>query len=254
MADLVLERDDDVFDMWFSSGLFPFAVFGWPSPTEEFKNFYPTSLLETGLDILFFWVARMVMLGLELTGTLPFESVFLHAMVRDKEGRKMSKTLGNVIDPLEVIYGCSLDALQARIDAGNLPPKEVARAKKNNELEFPTGIPECGADALRFGLLAYTVQGRDINLDVSRIVAYRMFCNKLWNATRFALRYLSDFVPAPTLLDDLMTSGKLATRDRFMISRLMKGTRSVDESLSSYRFGDAQQAIYSLWIDDICDV
>jgi valyl-tRNA synthetase len=183
--------------MWFSFGLYPFAVFGWPYPIAEFKTFYPTSLLETGLDILF-WVARMVMLGLELTGILPFETVFLHAMVRGKEGRKMSKTLGNVTDPLEVIHGCSLDSLQARIEAGNLPTNEVERAKKTNELEFPAGIPECGANALRFGLLAYTVQGRDINLDVSRIVAYRMFCNKLWNATRFALRYLSDLVPAPT--------------------------------------------------------
>jgi valyl-tRNA synthetase len=253
-AEIILERDEDVLDTWFSAGLFPFSVFGWPDQTQDLEAFYPTSLLETGLDILFFWVARMVMMGLELTGTLPFHTVFLHAMVRDKEGRKMSKSLGNVIDPLEVIQGCSLESLQARIEAGNLPPKEVARAKKNNELEFPEGIPECGSDALRFGLLAYTVQGRDINMDVTRIISYRMFCNKLWNATRFALQFVSDFAPSAVLLDELAGSGKMATRDRFMISRLMKGCQAVNDYLANYRFGDAQQAVYSLWIDDICDI
>lgn len=252
--ELVLERDEDVLDTWFSSGLFPFSVMGWPDNTEDFNAFYPTSLLETGLDILFFWVARMVMMGLELTDKLPFHTVFLHAMVRDKEGRKMSKSLGNVIDPLEVIGGCSLEALQARLDEGNLPEKEVARAKKNNAEEFPDGIPECGSDALRFGLLAYTVQGRDINLDVKRVVGFRNFCNKMWNATKFALKYVEDFQPTPTLLDDLMASGKLATRDKFMISRLMKGIEAVNDNFTKYKFGDAQQAGYRLWMDDMCDI
>jgi valyl-tRNA synthetase len=249
-----LERDEDVLDTWFSSGLFPFSVMGWPETTDDFKAFYPTSLLETGCDILFFWVARMVMMGLELTDTLPFHTVFLHAMVRDKEGRKMSKSLGNVIDPLEVINGCSLQALQDRLDAGNLPAKEIQRAKKNNSAEFPEGIPECGSDALRFGLLAYTVQGRDINLDVGRVVGFRNFCNKLWNATKFALQFVSDFAPTETLLDDLMSSGKMATRDKFMISRLMSGTKAVNDCFTNYKFGDAQQASYSMWMDDLCDV
>jgi len=254
LDEIELVRDEDVLDTWFSSGLFPFSVMGWPDQTDDLKAFYPTSLLETGLDILFFWVARMVMMGLELTDQLPFHTVFLHAMVRDKEGRKMSKSLGNVLDPLEVIHGVTLQSLQDRLDAGNLPPKEVERAKKNNQVEFPDGIPECGSDALRFGLLAYTVQGRDINMDVSRIVSYRMFCNKLWNATRFALQFVSDFQPSPSILEDLMGSGKMATRDKFMITRLMKGTATVNECLSNYKFGDAQQAVYSLWIDDLCDV
>jgi valyl-tRNA synthetase len=227
---------------------------GWPDQTDDLKAFYPTSLLETGSDILFFWVARMVMMGLELTDTLPFHTVFLHAMVRDKEGRKMSKSLGNVIDPLEVINGCSLESLQERLDAGNLPAKEVDRAKKANELEFPEGIPECGSDALRFGLLAYTVQGRDISLDVSRVVGFRMFCNKLWNATRFALQFVADFTPTATTLDDLMASGKMATRDNFMISRLMKGVETVNDCLAGYRFGEAQQSVYSLWLNDICAI
>jgi len=227
---------------------------GWPDQTDDMKAFYPTSLLETGLDILFFWVARMVMMGLELTDQLPFHTVFLHAMVRDKEGRKMSKSLGNVIDPLEVINGCSLQSLQERLDGGNLPAKEINRAKKNNELEFPEGIPECGSDALRFGLLAYTVQGRDINLDVKRVVGYRMFCNKLWNATRFAVQFVAGFKPTADTLKDLMTSGKMATRDKFMISRLMKGVETTNNYLTAYRFGDAQQTAYALWTDDLCDV
>jgi valyl-tRNA synthetase len=253
-AEVVLERDEDVLDTWFSSGLFPFSVMGWPDQTDDLKAFYPTSLLETGLDILFFWVARMVMMGLELTDTLPFHTVFLHAMVRDKEGRKMSKSLGNVIDPLEVIGGCSLDSLQQRIGSGNLPQKEIDRAKKNNELEFPDGIPECGSDALRFGLLAYTVQGRDISLDVKRVVGYRLFCNKLWNATKFALQFVSDFSPTPTMLDDLMASGKVALRDKFMVSKIMNAAKVVNDLFANYRFGDAQQAAYSYWMDDLCDV
>jgi valyl-tRNA synthetase len=218
------------------------------------KAFYPTSLLETGLDILFFWVARMVMMGLQLTDTLPFHTVYLHAMVRDKDGRKMSKSLGNVIDPLEVIDGCTLDTLLAKLDAGNLPPKEVARAKKDQKADFPDGIPECGSDALRFGLLAYTVQGRDVNLDMKRVVGYRMFCNKLWNATRFALQFVSDFQPSPNILEELMGSGKMAIRDRFIISRLMACCEAVNDYFGNYKFGDAQQAAYSFWMNDVCDV
>lgn len=249
-----LDRDEDVLDTWFSSGLFPFSVMGWPDQTVDLNAFYPGSLLETGLDILFFWVARMVMMGLELTDELPFETVFLHAMVRDKEGRKMSKSLGNVIDPLEVINGCTLESLHAKLDGGNLPPKEVARAKKEQTKDFPDGIPECGSDALRFGLLAYTVQGRDISLDIKRVVGYRQFCNKLWNATRFAMQFVSDFTPTPTLLDDLLASGKMSIRDRFVISRLMAACEAVNECFKNYKFGDAQMAAYSLWIDNICDV
>ena len=154
----------------------------------------------------------------------------------------MSKSLGNVIDPLEVINGCTLQALQDRLDSGNLAAKEIERAKTNNQQEFPDGIPECGSDALRFGLLAYTVQGRDINLDVKRVVGYRQFGNKLWNVIKFALKFVDDFSPTPTLLQDLMGSGKMAIRDKFMVSRLMVGAETVNEYLATYRFGDAQQA------------
>jgi len=252
--EIQLERDEDVLDTWFSSGLFPFSVMGWPEQTDDLKAFYPTSLLETGLDILFFWVARMVMMGLQLTDKLPFHTVYLHAMVRDKEGRKMSKSLGNVIDPLEVISGCTLETLLAKLDGGNLPAKEVARAKKDQQADFPDGIPECGSDALRFGLLAYTVQGRDVNLDMKRVVGYRMFCNKLWNATRFALQFVSDFQPTANILEELMGSGKMAIRDKFIISRLMACSEAVNDFFTNYKFGDAQQAAYSYWMNDVCDV
>lgn len=174
--------------------------------------------------------------------------------VRDKDGRKMSKSLGNVIDPLEVIGGCTLDTLLAKLDAGNLPPKEVARAKKDQEVDFPDGIPECGSDALRFGLLAYTVQGRDVNLDMKRVVGYRLFCNKLWNATRFALQFVSDFQPTPNILEELMVSGKMAIRDKFIITRLMTCCETVNDSFANYKFGDAQQAAYAYWMNDLCDV
>lgn len=166
----------------------------------------------------------------------------------------MSKSLGNVIDPLEVIRGCTLDTLLKKLEGGNLPPKEVIRAKKDQEADFPDGIPECGSDALRFGLLAYTVQGKDVNLDMKRVVGYRMFCNKLWNATRFALQFVSDFQPTPNMLEDLMGSGKMAVRDQFIISRLMACCETVNDCFANYKFGDAQQAAYTFWMNDICDV
>ena len=191
-SSITLHQDEDVLDTWFSSGLWPFSIMGWPEKTPDFDHFYPNTLLETGWDILFFWVARMVMLGLKLTGKIPFSNVFCHAMVRDAHGRKMSKSLGNVIDPLDVISGISLEELQARLLIGNLDPREVKKAQQGQKQDFPNGIPECGADALRFTLLAYTSSGRDINLDILRVDGYRKFCNKLWNATRFALLKLGD--------------------------------------------------------------
>ena len=154
-----LEQDEDVLDTWFSSGLWPFSTQGWPAQTEDFSNFYPTSVLETGWDILFFWVARMVMLGLRLTGEVPFQEVYCHAMIRDAHGRKMSKSLGNVIDPLDVIQGISLEDLHKKLNEGNLEEKEIVKAKAGQKKDFPKGIPQCGTDALRFALCAYTSGG-----------------------------------------------------------------------------------------------
>ena len=254
-AEVVLEQDEDVLDTWFSSGLFPFSVFGWPDDTPDMKTFYPTSLLETGLDILFFWVARMVMMGLQLTDQLPFTSVYLHAMVRDKEGQKMSKSKGNVIDPLEVIYGISLQKLHEKLEVGNLPPKEVARAKEMQTKDFGEtgGIPECGADALRIGLLAYTVQGRDINLDIARVVGYRNFCNKLWNATRFMLGCFGSFAPKKGIEAGLLKR-KLAWRDRYILARLGACVEGANAALRGYVFGKLVEHIHAFFIYDLCDV
>ena len=155
-----LQQDEDVLDTWFSSALWPFSTLGWPDQTEDMRNFYPTSLLETGWDILFFWVARMVMLGLKLTDNIPFTEVFCHALIRDAHGRKMSKTLGNVIDPIDVVEGISLEGLQNKLLGGNLDPREVEKAKSAQKQDFPNGIPQCGSDALRFALCAYTTGGQ----------------------------------------------------------------------------------------------
>lgn len=180
---LHLKQDDDVTDTWFSSGLFPFSCFA--DSKMDLSKYYPGSVLETGNDIIFFWVARMVMLSLELYDVLPFKEVYLHALVRDAHGAKMSKSKGNVVDPIDVIKGITLQEMGNKIRASNLPPKEIERALELQSKDFPIGIPECGTDALRFALCAYTGQGRSINLDVNKIVAYRNFCNKIFNAVKF---------------------------------------------------------------------
>lgn len=248
-----LKQDEDVLDTWFSSGLFPFSVFGWPEKTQDLKAFYPTTLLETGHDILFFWVARMVMMGIGLTGKLPFKTVLLHSLVRDKKGRKMSKSLGNVIDPLEVINGATLQALSEKIRKSNLPPKEVERAIADQKEDYPGGIPECGADALRIGLLAYMTQGGDINLDVARVIGYRNFCNKLWNATKFALGNLSnDFVYSEQGLQKAIELGE--TLDLWILSRLNATCTEMNEAFRAYNLGDAVSTAYRFWMSELCGI
>jgi valyl-tRNA synthetase len=184
---VTVTQDEDVLDTWYSSGLFPFATMGWPDcDTKDMKSFFPGDLLETGHDIIFFWVARMVMMSLELTDKLPFHTVFLHPMVKDEEGAKMSKSKGNVIDPLEVMDSCKLDVLLQKLYDSNLSESEVKKNVKRKSEDFPNGIPECGTDALRFALMKYMIQ-KSINLDVKIVVGFRNFCNKLWNITKFAL-------------------------------------------------------------------
>lgn len=247
-----LVQDEDVLDTWFSSGLFPFSVFNWPENTEDLKVFYPTALLETGHDILFFWVARMVMMGLQLTGQPPFNTVFLHAMIRDAHGRKMTKSLGNVIDPTHVIEGISLDGLHATLLGGNLDPKEVERAQAGQKTDFPEGIDECGADALRFALVAYTSQARDINLDIKRVVAYRHWCNKLWNAIRFAMMNLPPgFKP---LAPEEIQVSTLPPASQWILSRLSNATQAITKALDDYLFHEATQRLYAFWQYDLCDV
>jgi valyl-tRNA synthetase len=210
-----------VLDTWFSSGLFPFATLGWPdNDNPDLKAFFPGDLLETGHDILFFWVARMVMMSLCLTDKLPFKYVFLHPMVRDEKGAKMSKSSGNVIDPLEVMDGCTLETLLAKLHESNLPENEIKEAAGEKKKKFPQGIPECGTDALRFGMLSYMVQG-NINLSVERVIGYRQFCNKLWNIVKFALTNLPEgFVPEPNGPEGL----KLSLSDKWILTRLSKLT------------------------------
>lgn len=250
---IVLKQDEDVLDTWFSSGLFPFSVFGWPNKTEEMDAFFPTTMLETGHDILFFWVARMVMMSLGLTGKLPFKTVLLHSLVRDKRGRKMSKSLGNVIDPLEVINGASLETLLAKLKNSNLVESEVKRAAADQKEDYPDGIPECGADSLRIGLLAYMQQGGDINLDVQRVIGYRNFGNKLWQATRFAISNLGfEFQFSK---DGLMTAiHKSATFDLWILSRLNETSKEVNDAFDSHRIGDAVHIAYKFWMTELCAV
>uniref|UniRef100_A0A8C7CE06 valine--tRNA ligase n=1 Tax=Oncorhynchus kisutch TaxID=8019 RepID=A0A8C7CE06_ONCKI len=238
---ITLRQDEDVLDTWFSSGIFPFSIFGWPN--EDLSVFYPGTLLETGHDILFFWVARMVMMGLKLTGKLPFKEVYLHAVVRDAHGRKMSKSLGNVIDPLDVITGISLEGLYTQLQDCNLEPVEVEKAKQGQQSDYPTGIPECGTDALRFTLCAYTSQGRDINMDVNRILGYRNFCNKLWNAVKFAMRTLGgNFVPSEKRVR------------RWILSRLCTAVGLCNAGFQAYDFPAITTAIYNFWLYELCDI
>ncbi len=248
-----LEQDEDVLDTWFSSGLFPFSVFGWPDESPDLAEFYPTSLLETGHDILFFWVARMVMMGMKLTGKVPFKQVYLHAMVRDAHGRKMSKSLGNVIDPLHVIEGISLPELNKTLEGGNLEEKEIKKAAQGQAQDYPDGIPQCGTDAMRFALVAYTAQGRDINLDVLRVVGYRHWCNKMWNAIRFAMMNLGEgYAPPETPLT--CGDARLPPASRWALSRFNHAAKVTVEAMEVYGFNDATTAVYAFWQYDVCDV
>ncbi|OIT30910.1 valine--trna ligase, mitochondrial 1 [Nicotiana attenuata] len=245
-----LSQDPDVLDTWFSSGLFPLSVLGWPDDTADLKTFYPTSVLETGHDILFFWVARMVMLGITLGGDVPFTKVYLHPMIRDAQGRKMSKSLGNVVDPLEVINGITLDDLHKRLEEGNLDAKELERAKEGHAKDFPKGIHECGADALRFALVSYTGQSDKINLDIQRVVGYREWCNKLWNAIRFAMCKLGeDYTPQKKIVPSEMPFSC-----QWILSALNKAIAKTVSSLESYDFSDAATVVYSFWQFQLCDV
>ncbi|OJJ50773.1 hypothetical protein ASPZODRAFT_126710 [Penicilliopsis zonata CBS 506.65] len=246
-----LEQDPDCLDTWFSSGLWPMATLGWPNAeSSDLKKFFPTSLLETGWDILFFWVARMIMLSLKLTGEVPFKEVYCHSLIRDSEGRKMSKSLGNVIDPLDIIRGIELDALHAKLLVGNLQEDEIARATKYQKSAFPGGIPECGADALRFTLLSYTTGGGDINFDIKVMHAYRRFCNKIWQASKYVLGRLPEtFVPNSSI-----DTSKLSLPERWILHRMNVAVKGVNEALEAREFSKSTKIIYQFFYDELCDV
>ncbi|KAH9946584.1 tRNA synthetases class I-domain-containing protein [Amylocystis lapponica] len=250
-AKFTLEQDEDVLDTWFSSGLWPFSIMGWPEKTPDLDMYYPSSVLETGWDILFFWVARMVLLGIRLTGEMPFHEVLCHAMIRDAHGRKMSKSLGNVVDPLDVIQGLPLEALHDKLLDGNLDEREVAKAKAGQKKDFPKGIPQCGTDALRFALCAYSGGGRDINLEILRVEGYRKFCNKIFNATKFAMLKLDDeFVPEPTA----KPTGKESLVERWIFHKLNIAADEINRQLQERNFMNATNAAYNFWLYELCDV
>lgn len=245
-----LEQDPDVLDTWFSSGQWPYFTMGYPERTDDLKYFYPSSLMETGWDILFFWVARMIMLGVKLMGGVPFDEVYCHGLIRDSEGRKMSKSLGNVIDPLDVIHGIPLKGLHEKLEGGNLDPKEVATATKYQKTAFPQGIPQCGADALRFTLISYTTGSLDINTEINVFHGYRKFCNKIFQATKFVLGNLDEnFTPQKAVL-----SGKEALAEKWILHKLNHTAKVVSETLQSREFFKATEAVYQYWYSNLCDV
>ena len=244
-------QEEDVLDTWFSSGLWPFSTLGWPEETDDLKAFYPGACLETGFDILFFWVARMMMMGCYFMGKAPFKDVYLHAMVRDSRGEKMSKSKGNAIDPLDVVDGINLEDLLAKTKTYPVPEKNLKGVLKWLEKEFKEhdGIPASGADGLRFSLAALSGQGRDVKLALSRVAGYRAFLNKIWNATRFALMRVGD-APVPALSD---VKADLSLADRWILSRLQEAVSKVDAAVQAYRFDDLANVIYQFFWTEFCD-
>ncbi|MBM4291168.1 MAG: valine--tRNA ligase, partial [Deltaproteobacteria bacterium] len=242
-------QEEDVLDTWFSSGLWPFSTLGWPEQTPDLARFYPGAVLETGFDILFFWVARMMMMGTYFMGKAPFADVYLHAMVRDAQGRKMSKSLGNTIDPLDVIRGVSLDELTAKTRTYPVPEKLLPQVLAGLAQEYPDGIPASGADGLRFTLASLSGQGRDIKLSIPRVAGYRAFLNKIWNATRFGLMRAEGVAARP--LHEVRAH--LTVADRWVLSRLQAATAKVRDALSGYRFSEAADVIYHFFWSELCD-
>ncbi|SDU21460.1 valyl-tRNA synthetase [Pseudomonas pohangensis] len=242
-----LRQDDDVLDTWFSSGLWTFSTLGWPEQTDFLKTFHPTDVLVTGFDIIFFWVARMIMMSLHLTGQVPFKTVYVHGLVRDGQGQKMSKSKGNVLDPLDIVDGIELDALLEKRTGGLMQPKMAEKIARQTRAEFPEGIASYGTDALRFTFLSLASTGRDIKFDMGRVEGYRNFCNKLWNAANFVIENTDD--------QDTGVNGEaveLSPVDRWIISALQRCELEVTRQLDAFRFDLAAQALYEFVWDEYC--
>ncbi|MPT20307.1 MAG: valine--tRNA ligase [Pseudomonas sp.] len=247
LGDANLRQDDDVLDTWFSSGLWTFSTLGWPQQTDFLKTFHPTDVLVTGFDIIFFWVARMIMLSTHLTGQIPFKTVYVHGLVRDGQGQKMSKSKGNVLDPLDIVDGIDLESLVAKRTSGMMQPKLAEKIAKQTRAEFPDGIAAYGTDALRFTNLALASTGRDIKFDMGRVEGYRNFCNKLWNAANFVIENTDD--------KDTGINGEaveLSPVDRWIISALQRTEADVTRHLDAFRFDLAAQTLYEFIWDEYC--
>ncbi len=246
--DFPLTQDEDVLDTWFSSALWPFSTLGWPEKTPELEKFYPTNVLVTGFDIIFFWVARMIMMGLKFMDDVPFREVYVHGLVRDAEGQKMSKSKGNVLDPIDVIDGINLEALVTKRTSSVMQPHMLERIEKLTRKNFPNGIPAFGTDALRFTFASLATTGRDVVFAPGRIEGYRNYCNKLWNATRYVLMQTED---KDTGLDQTDIEYSLA--DRWIISKLQRLEQVVEQHIQQSRIDLLAHEIYSFVWEDYCD-
>jgi valyl-tRNA synthetase len=240
-----LTQDSDVLDTWFSSALWPFSTLGWPDGTDPaLKTFYPTSVLVTGFDIIFFWVARMIMFGLKFMDEVPFKEIYMHGLVRDGDGNKMSKSKGNVLDPLDLIDGISLDDLLKKRTSGLMQPQMKPKIEAATKRHFPDGIPAFGTDALRFTFGALASTGRDIRFDLGRIEGYRNFCNKIWNATRYVLQNVES---------EDCSAGELSLADRWILARFQQVSTDTSNHLNAYRFDLATRDLYEFVWNDYCD-